>query len=156
MKTYLGLVFSQFFSLFFLFFSPFFSSPTGCPSQMRTKCDIWFLSWPIYSLIFLLIAIKSSSTLILKINLFYFNFGILSSLIMPFMSHLINYGFNPYSNTNSGFHKLSFHIFILNKNSQKYYNGTWCTYAPLQSHVLYTLPGRGVTVQVPDLQRLHM
>ena len=65
---------------------------------------------------------------------------------MPFMSHLINYNFNPCSNTNSGFHKLSFHIFILNKNSQKYYNGTWCTYAPLQSHVLYTLSGRGVTL----------
>ena len=148
MKTYLGLVFSHFFSLLFLFFlfvSPFFSSPTGCPSQMRTKCDIWFVSWPIYSLIFLLIAIKSSSTLILQINLFYFNFGILSSSSMPFMSHLINYDFNPCSNTNFGFHKLSFHIFILNNNSQKYYNGTWCTYAPLQSHVLYTLSGRGVT-----------
>ena len=43
------------------------------------------------------------------------------------------------------FHKLSLHISILNNNSQKYYNGTWCSYTPLQYHVLYTLSGRGVT-----------
>ena len=45
----------------------------------------------------------------------------------------------------SRFHKLSLHIFILN-NSQIYYNDTWCSYTPLQYHVLYTLSGRGVTI----------
>ena len=52
-----------------------------------------FVTSPIYNPIFALIAIKSSSTLILQINLCYFHFGILSSLVMTFMSHLINYDF---------------------------------------------------------------
>ena len=49
------------------------------------------------------------------------------------------------------FHKLSLHIFILNNNSQKYYNGTWCSYTPLQLHVLYTFSEWGVTLsETPD------
>ena len=141
MKTYLGLVFSYFF-LFFLFFSPFFSSPTGCPSQMRTKCDIWFVSWPIYSLIFLLISIKSSSTLILQINLCYFHFVIPSSQIMPFMSHLINYDFTLVLLQHSGFINLSFHNFI----SKILQCDTLSSYTPLQLHVLYIISERGVTI----------
>ena len=106
---------------------------------------IFCLSSHFYILIFPLITNRSLISLIFEINLDYLYFGILSSLIMPFMSHLIQLRFYPCFITTSGFHKLSFYIFILNKNSQKYYNGTWCTYAPLQSHVLYTLSGRGVT-----------
>ena len=148
MKIYLGLVFSHFFSLFFLlflFFSPFFSSLTGFPSQMRTKCDIWFGSWPIYSLIFILIAIKSSSTLILQVNFFYFNFW--HPIFSNYGFHLLfgNLQFYPCSNINSGLNHLSFRHFILNNNSQKHYNFTWYASAPLQLHVLYTLSRRGVT-----------
>ena len=114
---------------------------------------------PFYNPMFPLIAIKSLVTLNVAINLcyfhvwhtifqfmFYFNFGILSSLIMPFMSHLINYDFTLVLGPHSEFINLSFHNFILNNNSKKTnYNCTWCTYAPLQLHVLYTLSGWGVT-----------
>ena len=65
---------------------------------------------------------------------------------MPFMSYLINYDFTLVLVQHSGFINLSFHNFILNNNSQKYYNYTWCTYEPPQLHVLYTLSGRGIII----------
>ena len=61
------------------------------------------------------------------------------------MSHLINYYFTLVLLQQFRVHNLSFHIFILKNNSQKYYNFTWCSYTPLQLHVLYTISGRGVT-----------
>ena len=53
---------------------------------------ILFIQLPqLYILIFPLITKRSLISLIFEINLFYFYFGILSSLIMPYMSPLINY-----------------------------------------------------------------
>ena len=98
-----------------------------------------------YSLNFSLISNKSSILLILQINLCYFHFDIPSSLIMPFMSYLISYDFTLILLQHSGFHKLSFHNFI----SKIPQCDTWCSYAPLQFHVLYTLSGQGVTSGVP-------
>ena len=53
---------------------------------------ILFIQLPqLYILIFPLITKRSLISLIFEINLFYFYFGTLSSLIMPYMSPLINY-----------------------------------------------------------------
>ena len=101
-----------------------------------------FVSSPIYSMIFALINIWSSISQEFQFNLFYFNFGILSSLIMPFMSHLINYDFTLVLVPHSGFINLSFNNFI----SKIPQCDTWCSYTPLQLHVLYTLSGQGVTI----------
>ena len=67
-----------------------------------------------YSLNFLLIAKRSSISQQFYFNFYYFYFGILSSLLMTFMSHLINYNFTLVLLQHSGFHKLSFYNFILN------------------------------------------
>ena len=45
-----------------------------------------------------------------------------------------------FNTTNSGFTKLSFPTLV----SKILQYDTWCSYTPLQYHVLYTLSGRGV------------
>ena len=42
-------------------------------------------------------------------------------------------------------HKFIISQFHPEQQLPKYYNDTWCTYAPLQLHVLYTLSRRSVT-----------
>ena len=63
---------------------------------------------------------------------------------MPFMSHLINYDFILVLVRHSGFINLSFHNFI----SKMLQCDTWCSYTPLQLHVLYTISERGVILHV--------
>ena len=60
---------------------------------------------------------------------------------MTFMSHFYRLQFYPFLLQHSGFINLSFHNFI----SKIPQCDTWCSYTPLQFHVLYTLSGWGVT-----------
>ena len=60
---------------------------------------IFCLSSHFYILMFPLITNRSLISLIFEINLYYLYFGILSSWIMPFMSHLIQFKFYPCSTT---------------------------------------------------------
>ena len=64
-----------------------------------------FVSSPIYSLIYTLIANRSSISQQLHFNFCYFYFGILSSLILPFMSHFDQLRFYPCSSTTFRVHK---------------------------------------------------
>ena len=107
-------------------------------NETKMKC---LSHLPFYILIFALIANKSSISKKFYFNFCYFYFGIQSSLIMPFMSHLINYDFTLILLQHSGFLNLSFRHFI----SKIPQCDTWCSYTPLQFHALYTLSGRGIT-----------
>ena len=140
------LLFSLFFFLFFLFFLFFSLFSTVCPSQNETKMNCLFDSTPFYSLIFPLIKIRSSISQHLHNNFCYFHNGLSSSQIMVFISFLTNYNFTLVLVHNSRFNKFIISQFDSEQQLPKYYNGTWCTYGPLQLHIPYTLSGRGVTV----------
>ena len=62
-------------------------------------------------------------------------------MIFIFMSYLFNDICTLILIQNPGFHKLSFPTLV----SKILQCDTWYSYTPLQYHVLYTLPGRGVT-----------
>ena len=125
----------------------------GCPSQNETKNEFWFVSPPIYSLNFPLINIWSSISPQLHFNFCYFYFGILSSLIMPFMSHLINYDFTLVLVQHSGFINLSLHNFIL-ITTPKNITMTLGAYVPLRLLVPCTFSGWGVTIYLSNISEL--
>ena len=100
----------------------------------------------IYSLTFPLIKIRSSISQHLHNNFCYFHNGISSSQIMVFISFLENYNFTLLLVQHSGFNKFIISQFHHEQQLPKYYNDTWCTYAPLWLHIPYTLLGRGVTL----------
>ena len=112
------------------------------------QMSFWLLSSHFYSLIFHLII--SGSLISQKLHINSWNFIIAHFYsFYDFSYPLWQLQSYPCSSTIiPGSLNLSFHIFILNNNSQKYYNFTRCSYTPLQLHVLYTLLGWGVTVQV--------
>ena len=62
-------------------------------------------------------------------------------MIFIFMSYFFNDICTLILIQNPGFHKLSFPTLV----SKILQCDTWYSYTPLQYHVLYTLPGRGVT-----------
>ena len=105
-----------------------------------------FVSSPFYTLIFPLIANRSSISQQLHFNLCYFYFGILSSLLMTFMSHFDQLQLYPCSSTTLWVHKFTISQFHPEQQLPQYYNDTWCTYVPLRLHVSYTLSGGGVTI----------
>ena len=103
-----------------------------------------FVSSPIYSLIFPLIKFRSSNTLIIAQHFCYFHHGPLSSHIMTFMSHLINYNFYPCSSTTFRVHKFMISQFHLQNTTMALGEHM----RPLQLHVLYTL-GTGALQLTP-------
>ena len=104
-----------------------------------------FVSSPFYTLIFPLIANRSSTSRQLHFNFCYFYFGILSSLLMTFMSHFDQLQLYPCSSTNPRLNKFIISPFHPDRQIPKYYNDTWCPYVPLRLLVPYTFSGRGVT-----------
>ena len=99
-----------------------------------------------YSLIILLIASRSSISQKFHFNFCYSYFGILSSLIMTFMSHLINYTFTLVLIQQFQVHKFMISQFHLQNTTM----ALGAHMRPLQLHVLYTFSGRGVTPNTED------
>ena len=78
--------------------------------------EIFVSRMAFYSLIFLLIIIRSSISQELHFKFCYFYFGILSSLLMTFMSHFDQLPFYPCSSTTFRVHKFII-SYIISKNT---------------------------------------
>ena len=96
-----------------------------------------FVSSSIYSLIILLIASRSSISQKLHFQLLLFLFWHL--IFSNYSFHILfdQLRFYPCSSTTFRVHKFMISQF----HSPKYNNGNWCSYTPLQFHVLYALSG---------------
>ena len=121
---------------------------TWSPRKMRPN-EILVCLPSIYNLIILLIASRSSISQKLHFNFCYSYFGILSSLIMTFMSHLINYTFTLILLQQFRVHKFMISQFHLKNTTM----ALGAHMRPLKLHVLYTFSGRGVT-NPPSLEHL--
>ena len=113
---------------------------TWSPRKMRPN-EILVCLPSIYSLIILLIASRSCISQKLHFNFCYSYFGILSSLIMTFMSHLINYTFTLVLLQQFRVHKFMISQFHLKNTTM----ALGAHMRLLQLHVLYTFSGWGVT-----------